>query len=172
VDSEDGFADEGVRPARVTKPRASRRWWADAGNDVLIGNLGDNILEGGSRERSAALAPTATTFCAAATAADNLIGNGGSDTLDGQLGPDNLTGGDGSGIDRVIYPRLSAVTVTIDDVANDGEARRGRQRAERQRQVEGSVAGDSLTGSDRRRRHPRRLGQRHGWLAAAGADPP
>src|SRR5215216_7254342 len=80
---------------------------------------------------------------------DNLSGNGGSDTLDGQLGADNLTGGDGTGIDRVIYPRFNAVTVTIDDVANDGELGEGDNVRSDNEQVEGSIAGDSLTGSDR-----------------------
>ena len=52
---------------------------------------------------------------------DSLAGNGGSDFLDGGTDADDLWGGDGR--DTATYSdHPSAVTVTIDDVADDGNA--------------------------------------------------
>jgi Ca2+-binding RTX toxin-like protein len=137
----DGQAGEGDNPAGVEKVVGGR------GNDVLIGNLGDNILEGGPGNDDLR-GSDGNDLLRGGDGSDNLIGNSGSDTLDGQLGADNLTGGDGPGIDRVIYPRLNAVTVTIDDVANDGEFAEGDNVRTDNEQVEGSIAGDTLSGSD------------------------
>ncbi|HWM10313.1 MAG TPA: calcium-binding protein [Solirubrobacteraceae bacterium] len=80
-----------------------------AGDDELIGGDGNDALNGG-------------------TDADRLSGGSGTDTLNGDWGDDSLTGGPGAdtfnggaGTDVADYStRVSAVTVWIDALANDG----------------------------------------------------
>jgi Ca2+-binding RTX toxin-like protein len=67
-----------------------------SGADTLVGNIGANALDGGPGE----------------------------DVLDGGAGPDALAGGDG--VDTVTYGgRAAAVTVRLDGLPDDGEAREG-----------------------------------------------
>jgi Ca2+-binding RTX toxin-like protein len=108
-----------------------------------------------------ALLAAGTVAASAATvagtgAADTLVGAGGDDRLrglagddllDGGAGNDDLSGGDGR--DVAVYPRASAVHVTIDNLANDGEA---GEQDNVQLDVEGVYGGDGsdrITGSDR-----------------------
>jgi Ca2+-binding RTX toxin-like protein len=71
-----------------------------AGDDTLVGGAAADLLSGGDLAGSA---------------------GSGDDTLDGRGGPDELRGGDGS--DTVSYAtRTAAVTVSPDDVADDGQA--------------------------------------------------
>lgn len=71
-----------------------------AGDDTLVGGAGADLLNGGDLAGSA---------------------GSGNDTLDGGGGPDELRGGDG--IDTVSYAtRTAGVTVSPDDVADDGQA--------------------------------------------------
>ena len=67
--------------------------WGGPEDDLLVGTAGPQTLNGG----------------------------GGGDTLDGGIGPDVMFGGGGT--DTVTYaPRVTPVTATINDVANDGVA--------------------------------------------------
>jgi Ca2+-binding RTX toxin-like protein len=85
----------------------------NVGTDVetIIGGDGDDTLTGSAGD-------------------ETLDGRGGEDTLDGSDGADTLTGGDGGdtlnggdGIDEVSYALTNTpVNVTVDGVANDGEA--------------------------------------------------
>jgi Ca2+-binding RTX toxin-like protein len=80
-----------------------------AGDDTLTGGDGNDTLNGG-------------------TDADRLDGGAGTDTLNGDTGDDALVGGTGAdafnggaGVDLADFStRLSAVTISIDGVANDG----------------------------------------------------
>jgi hypothetical protein len=85
------------------------------GDDSLGGDAGNDILDGGADN-------------------DNLFGGGGSDTVnggseddfvDGGAGADNVRGG--TGIDSVSYTSFTGepVSVTLDDLANDGVAGEG-----------------------------------------------
>ncbi|HET9730188.1 MAG TPA: hypothetical protein VFR41_12235, partial [Acidimicrobiia bacterium] len=74
-------------------------------NDALTGNTGSNLLSGGPGD-------------------DHLYGLDGNDTLDGGPGADTLDGGAGS--DTATYQsRTNPITVTLDNVANDGEPGEG-----------------------------------------------
>jgi Ca2+-binding RTX toxin-like protein len=76
-----------------------------AGADTLNGAQGKDVLLGGAGD-------------------DELNGDQGDDLLDGGLGADAMAGG--SEVDTVDYSqRTAAVSVTLDDVADDGEATEG-----------------------------------------------
>jgi Ca2+-binding RTX toxin-like protein len=87
-------------------------------------------------------------------AGDRLVGDGGAqllsggpgdDILDGGGGADTLDGGDGT--DTVTYAsRTTPLTVTLDDVANDGAALEGDDVTSTVENVIGGSAADSLTG--------------------------
>jgi Ca2+-binding RTX toxin-like protein len=76
------------------------------GNDVLDGGADDDVVSGG--------------------AGTDIVGGGSEDdVLDGGLGPDTIRGG--TGIDLVSYFSATAetISVTLDDLANDGVAGEG-----------------------------------------------
>jgi Ca2+-binding RTX toxin-like protein len=99
------------------------------GGDTITGNAAPNQLDGNDGD-------------------DTLNGAGGNDTLIGGLGADVLNGGAGTG-DHVSYAgAATGVTVTIDGVANDGEALEGDNVLANVERVTGSAFDDSLTGSD------------------------
>jgi Ca2+-binding RTX toxin-like protein len=77
---------------------------------------------------------------------NTLDGGPGDDRLDGAAGADTLIGG--TGVDTVSYAALAGpVTVTLDDQAGDGPSgENDNVRADVER-VEGTAAGDKMTGS-------------------------
>lgn len=93
----------------------------DEGNDTISGGLkrdtidggeGDDVLQGNG-DRDLLLGEDGN---------DTLSGGGRNDTLVGDSGADFFVGGPGA-LDLVTYQsETSAVSVTIDDIANDGEA--------------------------------------------------
>ncbi len=102
---------------------------------------------------------------------ENVVGGSGDDTLTGAAGPNSINGGPGADvldggtgndalaggadIDRVSYAsRTNPVTADIDGVADDGEARRGRQH--RHRRGEPDRRRRSGHAHRRRRRQPAR----------------
>ena len=111
----------------------------DTGNDRLTGGPLDDALdgdEGNDRLRGGA-------------GADTLEGDEGADNLDGEAGPDAYHGGDGA--DTATYAgRTEPVTVTIDDVADDGGASDagGDNVATDVERLIGGDAADSLSGSE------------------------
>ncbi len=91
---------------------------------------------------------------------DNLSGGAGDDVLtssssrtgsvlmDGGTGADRLVGGPGQ--DSVAYfDRIQALTITLDDVANDGEANEGDNLVGSIDLILGGSGNDSMTGSGR-----------------------
>src|SRR2546423_7201173 len=83
---------------------------------------------------------------------DILTGGAGDDTLDGGKGADEITGGDGT--DTADYSsRTAGVTVTLDDVRNDGESRPSPATCEGDdvhsdvENVSGGAGNDTLTAS-------------------------
>ena len=94
---------------------------------TLNGGDGDDTLGGGS-------------------GIDTLNGGAGADHLEGGLGGDTLSGG--ADIDSVSYSsRTSAVSVTIDNVANDGESGENDDVRSDVQNVTGGNGSDALTGS-------------------------
>ena len=132
---------------------------AGNGNDGEAGE-GDTVLNietilTGSGDDSVTGGAEANDFDGGA-GSDHLNGAGGNDTLRGGPGDDFLDGGSGAdhliggaGNDAVTYAtRIAPVTVTLDGVANDGEAGEGDNVDEDVDVVEGGFVGDSLTGGD------------------------
>lgn len=96
-----------------------------AGGDTLHGGAAGDVLFGGTES--------------------DATGSG-DDTLDGGGGADVLRGGDG--VDAVSYAtRGVPVTVSLDDVANDGQAGEGDNVRGDVEAIIGGAAGDTLTGS-------------------------
>lgn len=130
-----------------------------AGEGDTITNA-ERVL-GGSAADAIAGGPDASTIAGGAggdtlrggAAADVLFGGtesdatgSGDDTLDGGGGPDVLRGGDG--VDAVSYAtRGVPVAVSLDDVANDGQAGEGDNVRGDVEAIVGGAAGDTLTGS-------------------------
>ncbi len=103
--------DAGDRDDHVTTSLATET--------IARGGDGDDVLEGGE-------GPDTLT---GGVGDDRLLGGNGADYLDGSAGADDLSGGTEKSafadVDVVSYPRTSAVRVTIDDVADDGEPGEG-----------------------------------------------
>jgi Ca2+-binding RTX toxin-like protein len=119
-----------------------------AGADVLTGNAGGNVLFGGA-------------------GADTLDGLGGNDLLTGDAGSDTLLGGPGpvtqadgtvlsdsdlidggTSIDAVRYnTRTGAVSVSLDNAANDGAPNEGDQVRSSNENIITGAGNDTVTGS-------------------------
>lgn len=98
-----------------------------AASDTLTGSSVDNTLRGGA-------------------GADQLHGQGGDDALDGGTGADSLDGG--SGVDLADYSRrIGGVSVSLDGVANDGEAGEGDSIAADVDGAKGGKGADTLVGN-------------------------
>ena len=115
-----------------------------ARNSTLIGGTGADSLT----------AAGATDSLTGGDGNDTLAGGSGNDTLYGSLGDDTLDGGTGAdslrgegGRDIASYAaRTSGVTVSIDNVANDGSSEGDDVRSDVERVLGGSGA-DTLTGT-------------------------
>lgn len=115
---------------------------ATGGTDSLDGGDGDDRLEG-SEEANVLNGGAGNDTLNGFGGADLLDSGAGDDVLDGGLGPDVLIGG--TGRDSVSYEAAAqGVTVTLDDVANDGQVNEGDDlRADIERVV-GSAQDDTL----------------------------
>jgi Ca2+-binding RTX toxin-like protein len=103
-----------------------------AGNDILVGCGGDDNISGGGGADSL----FDGLFCA----------GGGNDTLDGGPGPDAMFGGPGT--DTATYAsRTAPVFVSLDGIANDGEAAEGDNVADDVENLTGGSGDDNITGS-------------------------
>lgn len=105
-------------------------------DDSLRGSDGPNTLLGlGGRDTLTGLGGT-----------DALDGGDGDDMLDGSGGADSLDGAGGT--DLATYAtRAGAVTVTLDDVANDGESREGDNVSSATENVTTGNGGDTIIGN-------------------------
>jgi Ca2+-binding RTX toxin-like protein len=114
----DGIADDGEPGEGDLIAADVESIGGGPGNDVLTGNAGVNTLAGGE----------------------------GDDTLDGAGGADILAGG--AGIDTADYSsRTNAVTVDLDDEADDGEFGEEDNVINDVENIVGGAANDDLTGS-------------------------
>ena len=104
----------------------------------LIGNGGDDDLRSGASGGG----------IEGGAGADRVAGEAGPDWINGGPGPDVLRGGGGR--DRVLYDKSSAaVTVTLDDAADDGVAGERDNVATDVEEVLGTPAGDVIVGTAR-----------------------
>ncbi|MFQ5426054.1 MAG: calcium-binding protein, partial [Gaiellales bacterium] len=114
----DGAADDGESGEGDRIETDVESLVGGTGPDVLVGNNGDNILNGGA----------------------------GDDTLDGALGADSIVGG--PGVDTVEYVlRTEDLDVSLDDVADDGEAGEGDNVGSDVENVSAGAGDDVLLGS-------------------------
>jgi len=97
------------------------------GDDTLVGSDGDDTLLGGA-------------------GLDSLSGAGGNDVLNGGTGADAMFGG--SGVDRVDYfARTANLVITLNGIANDGEAGENDNIHTDVEHVIGGSGNDDITGS-------------------------
>jgi Ca2+-binding RTX toxin-like protein len=106
------------------------------GNDILAGWNGADTLDGGVGDDS----------LSGGWGNDLLLGNDGDDTMDGGGGSDTFFGG--NGVDRADYSNaITPLNVTIDYVANDGEAGENDLVLPDVENVWGGWASDRIVGS-------------------------
>jgi Ca2+-binding RTX toxin-like protein len=123
----------------------------DDGNDSLEGGAGGDALDGGPGDDTVngaevdLVGADGSDDLAGGPGTDALLGDDGNDKLDGGLGPDRMSGG--AGRDTVDYENRSHhVTVTLDGIANDGEANEGDNVLPNVESVLGGTVGDDLFG--------------------------
>jgi Ca2+-binding RTX toxin-like protein len=120
------------------------------GADLLFGGAGDDTESGGEDNDSL----DGGAACAEPAGGDVLNGDGGDDALCAGAGPsvgndsDALNGGDGE--DHVWYLRGANVTVTLDNVAGDGESGEGDNVGGDIEDVTTGSGADVLVGSSAR----------------------
>jgi hypothetical protein len=114
---------------------ASVSQFGGAGDDVLSGGSGPDSLSGGD-------------------GIDELSGGSGNDVLEGGAGDDDLDGGEGAddlgggdGVDRAFESASGAQTLTLDDIADDGEAGEGDNVRSDVEQVVANIGNDTIVGS-------------------------
>lgn len=124
----------------VTTPTSSTLTGAD-GNDTLIGHNANDILIGCVGDDTLIAGGGADLLF------DGLFcTGGGNDSFDGGAGSDGISGGPGT--DTATYANRSApVHVSIDGVANDGEAGEGDDVGVDVENVTGGSGDDNITGS-------------------------
>jgi Ca2+-binding RTX toxin-like protein len=106
-----------------------------AGNDTIMGIGGDDTLLGDFQ------------FQSGTTGDDTLNGGNGDDTLAGGGGGDDMTGGnDFDFVDYTSFAGTNDLTVTIDNVANDGVAGEGDNIHTGVEGVIGGNGNDNITG--------------------------
>ena len=147
-DENDDFGAGGLTtPITVTGGAGSDKIDTGSGADTITGGDGDDDLGGGAGNDTVTGGAGQDDLSGGADN-DTLLGEEGNDLLRTDSGADVLAGG--TGRDETSYAtRTTGVTVTLDDVANDGgvgELDNVRSDVE---DVTGGVGNDSLTGSDR-----------------------
>jgi Ca2+-binding RTX toxin-like protein len=115
----DGFANDGTRGENDNILPDVEDLTGGKGSDRISGNSSDNILEGRAGNDTIT-GVDGNDSLIGGTGHDNLNGGGGQDTVQPGLGIDIVAGG--SDFDWVDYSeRTTAVSITFDDVSNDGE---------------------------------------------------
>jgi Ca2+-binding RTX toxin-like protein len=137
----------------------------EAGENDTVGPDVENVT--GGRNNDTLGGSTSVNELVGGAGRDSLIAGPNDDRLDGGPGADMLIGE--SGRDIALYSTRSApVAVTIDNVADDGEAQEGDNVHPTVEDVEGGSAADSLTGSA----SGNRLLGKGGWDTLRGLDGP
>jgi Ca2+-binding RTX toxin-like protein len=87
------------------------------GNDTLTGGTGPDDLDGAGGNDAVSGGP-GNDFLAGGPGNDTLVGGAGDDEIDDSEGNDDMSGGEGD--DTAIITQALAVTISLDDAANDG----------------------------------------------------
>jgi Ca2+-binding RTX toxin-like protein len=150
----DSLGVDAATPATINGGKGADRVQGGAAADILIagptqpvGFASEELLGGGSGD---ILRGSTDTF-----ANSTLNGGGGSDTFNGGPGADTMLGGPGAdvfsggdGTDQVSYAlTVPSVTLTIDDVANDGAVGENDNIQTDIENIFGGDGDDQLTGS-------------------------
>lgn len=114
---------------------ASVSQFGGSGDDFLSGGSGPDILSGGDGNDA----------LSGGSGNDVLEGGAGDDDLDGGVGADQVGGGDG--VDLAFQTSTADQTLTLDDVANDGETGEGDNVRSDVEQVATNVGNDTIVGS-------------------------
>lgn len=115
------------------------------GNDQLIGGSGNDRLEGGADE-DVLEGQSGNDSLYGNAGQDALSGGSDNDLLDGGTGPDYIAGDDGE--DTVSYAaRNNPVSVSLDDLPNDGESGEQDNVRSSVEDIVGGAGNDTLTGS-------------------------
>jgi Ca2+-binding RTX toxin-like protein len=123
-----------------------------AGADAVMGGAGDDVEHGG--EDNDTLDGGAVAGCIESGGGDQLSGDGGDDALCGGAGPgagndnDAISGGDGE--DTAFYLRSANVSVSLDNIAADGEAGEADNVGSDVEDVTTGSGNDTLVGNDGR----------------------
>jgi Ca2+-binding RTX toxin-like protein len=121
------------------------------GRDYLAGGTGDDTESGG--DDGDVLDGGGAPGCDGGEGSDILNGDGGDDALCGGTGPgapDNDALNGGAGEDSAYYLRSTNVSVSLDNVANDGAAGEADNVHADVEDVTSGSGADTLTGSDAR----------------------
>jgi Ca2+-binding RTX toxin-like protein len=114
---------------------ASVTQFGRSGDDTLSGGDGSNTLSGGN----------GTDDLSGGSGDDVLEGGAGDDTLSGGLGADDIHGGDG--VDLAIQVSTAAQTLTLNDLADDGEASEGDNFHSDVEEIATNEGNDTIVGS-------------------------
>jgi Ca2+-binding RTX toxin-like protein len=119
--------------------------YGGSANDVLVGSPANNTLLGlGGNDFLSGL--SGNDVLSGGTGNDLLSGGNGNDLLDGGFGADQIFGG--AGTDRVTYEgRVAPVSVSLNNVANDGQAGEGDNARADLENIVGGNANDLLVGN-------------------------
>jgi Ca2+-binding RTX toxin-like protein len=124
----DGAANDGA-PGELDNATNFEIVEGSSHNDTLTGSAANETLRGNNGD-------------------DTLVGGAGDDTLEGGNGADDMDGGTHTLGDTVTYnPSASDLTVTLDDVANDGGVGELDNVRSTNEIILGGVGDDSITGS-------------------------
>ncbi|MCS7033098.1 MAG: hypothetical protein NZ561_03780, partial [Phycisphaerae bacterium] len=135
--SADGSADDGAANEKDNIATDIEQLAGGSGNDSITGSDGNNVLLGNGGKDT----------LRGSGGNDTLSGGNGNDLLDGQSGSDFLVGSAGA-IDTVDYSaRLLGVSVTIDDLPNDGTLGELDNIAATCEGFVGGLGSDSIVGS-------------------------
>ncbi len=111
-----GNGDDTVEKNYSDESGDAKTIYGETGADTITGSFGDDVISGGAND----------------------------DTVDGGFGADTIDGG--SGWDTVTYEsRTNGVTVTANDVANDGETGEGDNVSSSMEGIAGGSGDDDLT---------------------------
>jgi Ca2+-binding RTX toxin-like protein len=151
VISLDDAANDGTPGERDTVRATVEHVKTGLGNDTITGSsLANEIITGSGDDTVNGGAGNDSINGAAGN--DTLSGGAGDDILDGNAGKDSLSGGAGNDSARVgetgLRPSRTPVTITLDDIANDGIAGEGdNYHSDIEDLFSGAGGGDTLVGS-------------------------
>jgi Ca2+-binding RTX toxin-like protein len=124
---------------------------SDAGNDTLtLGRTDSNANEqafagAGQDTLNGSTTPSASDFLGGGPGDDQLLGGPGFDSMFGDTGADDVVGGDS--FDFVSFTGSAGVDVTLDNVANDGEAGENDNIHDDVEEVFGTSFNDTMIGT-------------------------